>query len=185
MKVYGLYHKGNLFYVGSTQLPLPCRFSAHKFCFKNGDPKFEGITDWEDVRIQELEDCSDKDRQYLYTRERHYIETLKPAKNIKIPARTAAERYQDKKEEFKQYYQQNKDKYRQYYLQNRESKLQYQKQYEKKKRQLRFQESCSSDIHMTEPSEKVNLISESRVSNLCSNCCKSINSPLLMQPLKS
>src|SRR5690606_10057980 len=76
---------------------------------KEGNPKYDyplyktirengGLENWEMVLIENYE-CHDKHE--LHSRERHFIEELKPTLNSRIPTRTREEHYEEHKEEIK------------------------------------------------------------------------------------
>jgi hypothetical protein len=146
-------------YVGSTT-KLIKRQSNHAFSCNNENNKDHntyvyqfirsngGFKNWDVVLVEKVVDC--KDIQHLRTRERFYIESLKPELNTKIPMRTQKEYYINNKEKIKEYNEKNKEviaerkkkyneknkeiiaiKKKEYYKNNSEKYKEYQKEYQK------------------------------------------------------
>jgi len=117
-------------YVGSTT-NFRIRKCAHKNNCNNESgkkyniPVYQFIRDnggWENWDMIQIEAYQATDKRNLETRERYYIELLKPSLNKYIPTRTKAE-YQ------KQHYQQNKEALRKYRQEHKEAIKEYHKKY--------------------------------------------------------
>ncbi len=110
---------------------------------------------WGNWSMIEVEKFACNDKRELETRERYWIELLKPSLNKIIPTRTHAERYdKDKKSEYnKQYRELNKDKLSEYNKQYRENNKdrfsEYDKQYYEKNKDKQREKiycDCGSEV---------------------------------------
>ena len=124
-------------YVGSTYRGLGVRYADHVCAsrrerFKSMEVyKHMSQIGWENVSIVLVEKWPCTSLQELTTRERYWIETLKPTLNTRIPTRTDAEYRADnkqrKRDKQKLYRENNKamiaEKAKAYYEQNRETLL--------------------------------------------------------------
>jgi len=138
--------KCDKYYIGSTLKTLQDRFRVHK--------KFEGYSskplfDYDDVRIELIEEMDVNDNKELYRRERELIIQNRDNllnKNYRFndeELKVKSHEYQKKKyeakkeyysEKAKEYYRNNIDSKREYYEKNREKLLEYQKaKYQSKK----------------------------------------------------
>lgn len=132
-------------YVGSTT-NFRQRKAGHKISCCNENLKnynfyvYRFIRDnngWENWDMVAIETYPCETKHDLHTRERYYIDLLKPTLNKCIPLRTVKEYYVDNKEQLvqqmKQYYIDNKEQLaqqaKQYYNDNKEQILQQKKQY--------------------------------------------------------
>ena len=113
-------------YIGSTTI-FKDRKHKHKYSCNNPNDThynqhlYKFIREnngWDAFDMIEIERYNATDKRNLETRERHWIEVLKPTLNMTIPTRT-------KHEYDKYYYQVNKEdlilKKKEYYINNRES----------------------------------------------------------------
>jgi group I intron endonuclease len=81
-------------YVGSTHHPLVKRLSLHKShakCKKSKVYRHLNEVGMENVQIELLEEYPCTSKKELESRERYWIETLKPTLNKNIPSRTLEE----------------------------------------------------------------------------------------------
>ena len=106
-----------------------------------------GWANWSMIVIERYEAT---DRRHIHTRERYWMEELKPSLNCVVPTRTKKEydlkRYIDNKEDFLQYQseyrQRHKDAQRLYQIQYRESHKEKRKAYDKKRISQKFNCDC-------------------------------------------
>ena len=133
-KIYKLYSDiDDMFYIGSTTLPLGKRRKSHKkkaefFPDRNVYAHFNNIS-WDNVKIQLIEKYPCASIHELIQRERHHIEILKPQLNTTIPILTDEEKEKKKQEQFA--------KLTEYMKQNPEVKKKSDKKsYEKRKEQI-------------------------------------------------
>jgi len=93
-------------------------YKVYQFIRENG-----GWENWTMIMVHEYPECENKLQKE--SKEREYIELLKPSLNMKIPTRTDKEYYQDNKETLsqksKEYRDDNKEKIREYYENNKET----------------------------------------------------------------
>lgn len=152
-------------YIGSTTQPLAKRIGDHRLKYKqyqNGKYHYQTsfkILEYDDAKIELLEDCKCERREQLLAREGHYIRTMNCV-NKRIEGRTMKEWCEANKDKIyqrqKQYRQNNKDKVSQYQKQyrqkNRDEILQKKKQYQQKnrdkiaQRQRQYRESNRDEI---------------------------------------
>lgn len=111
-KVYGLYFKDELIYIGSTSTNPNVRLKNHKYILINGLKKNFKIYKYlneqnckeEDLKIKILEKIRYEDRKDLLDLEGKYIKEYKDKiKNINIAGRDQYEYYQDNREIIQQY----------------------------------------------------------------------------------
>jgi hypothetical protein len=124
-------------YIGSTTI-FKDRKHKHKYSCNNPNDthynqhlyKFIRETGgWDVWCMIEIEKYKAIDKRHLETRERHYIEQLKPTLNMKIPTRTNQEYQNEHKEELsvkkREYRNNNKEtikaKHQKYYQENKEA----------------------------------------------------------------
>ena len=139
----------NDIYIGST-INFINRKSKHKFsCNNENNNNYNykvyrfirnngGWDNWDMVLIENNLNVNNK--LELHSKERQYIEKLKPSLNCSIPTRTKKEYYEDNKEVLlekkKEYYNDNKEiineKYKEWYNDNKEVIKQRQKEYRQK-----------------------------------------------------
>ena len=126
-------------YIGSTTQTLGKRLQKHIYLSRaTGEYacKSKAIIERGKYDIVLIEDYPCDTREQLFTRERHFIETL-PCTNKNIPMRSVSEWYQAKRdaiiENAKQYYEANRDtiheKQKQYREANRDTLYEKQKQW--------------------------------------------------------
>lgn len=77
---------------------------------------------WENWSMIQIEEFACENQLQAKSRERYWIETLKPKLNCSIPTRTDKEYYNDNKETILEYQDQ-------YYQEHKTEKIEYQKQY--------------------------------------------------------
>ena len=133
-KIYKLWSPSqNLVYIGSTTQKLSQRKTKHVSDFKswqNGKMNFVtsfSVLEFEDHRIELIENYPCNSKEELLKREGYYIKEL-DCINKCVSGRTQKEYYQDNKEELakkhKEYYQNNKEelakKKKQYQIDNKE-----------------------------------------------------------------
>jgi hypothetical protein len=100
-KIYRIIcNQTGLQYIGSTTIPLASRLSQHRKVFKDaksGTSKL--VLENNDYNIILIEDFPCDRKEELLQRERFFIETM-ACVNKQIPTRSAAEWYQDNKEQY-------------------------------------------------------------------------------------
>jgi hypothetical protein len=126
-------------YIGSTT-SFRARKARHKSCCNTSNKshdllKYVTIREnggWDNWCMVEIEKYNAADKRELLTRERHWIEQLKPSMNKEIPGRTHAEQIKQYAQQyFKQSYQDNPEKHKQ------RSRKFYQDNAEKHKQRVR------------------------------------------------
>ena len=141
-KVYKLVNDvDDKIYIGSTCNPLCKRICGHRADAKKHPErsvyKHLNTIGWPNVHIILIENYPCDNIEQLHSRERYYIDLLKPALNKVIPTRTDKEYYTANKDkisdQMKQYYTANKDKIidrsKQYYTANKDKIIDHMKQY--------------------------------------------------------
>lgn len=120
------------FYVGSC-----CNFarrkSSHKSACNNpNSPRYNYFVyqkirengGWDNFQMLELLSFSCESKRELELKEREYIELLRPTLNLKIPARTKKEYYEQNKDKIRDYLEENKEKiserWKEYYQHNKD-----------------------------------------------------------------
>lgn len=150
-------------YIGSTCAKrLSDRLSKHKTEAKR-TPNIRvyehlGGVGWSNVFIELIEVYPCESKLQLETRERYFIEMLKPSLNTQVPTRTHKEYYEDNKQTIlekqrlyniqnkgaiatrrKQYYNDNKEKFAERNRENREQKSEYNKRYYEERKETERQ----------------------------------------------
>ena len=113
-KIYKLVNSiDDQIYIGSSCTRLSDRKSQHKVTSRRHPNrsvyKHLNLVGWENVEIILIENVNCNNKEQLHSRERHYIELLKPSLNKQIPLRSQKEWFQDNPNYLKQYYQANKE----------------------------------------------------------------------------
>jgi len=147
-------------YIGST-INKKNRKNQHKSVCNNPNRKdyncykyqfireHGGFENWDLIMI---EDYSCNSKNELISRERYYIETLKPELNKCIPTRTIKEWREENKDYDKKYYEENIDKIKKYREKNKEERNKKSKEWREKnkeelnKKQKEYREKNKEEI---------------------------------------
>jgi len=153
-------------YIGST-VNFKLRKCAHKSRYNNENDinnnlkvyqfirENGGWENWTMIMINEFHECQNKLQKE--SKEREYIELLKPSLNSCIPTRTVKEWREMNKDSLKdkkrEYYENNKDKIKEYYENNKEKIREYRevnKETISQKLKVKFNCECGSNIRISD-----------------------------------
>ena len=160
-KIYKLVsNQTNDIYIGSTKSSLATRFACHKYSYKKGERiTASHLLQYDDVRIELLEDYPTTSQYFLHLRERYWIQELKCV-NFILPTRTKQEYEEDRAVNKEQLNNNEEDNSTKPLLQRR-TKQEYGKEYREinKERLKKYREDNSAvakqykDAHKTETKE--------------------------------
>lgn len=151
-KIYKLLHNDKVIYCGSTIQKLNERLLGHRNDSKRRPDikvyKYVSNVGWDNVKIELIEEYNCNSKKELETRERYYIDELKPDLNVIRPGRTKKEYYNDNKDKIKilnrEYKNNNKDKIAE------RNKIYRQKNMDKKKEKYTCE--CGSELTLCKKS---------------------------------
>lgn len=150
-KIYKLLHDNKVIYVGSTITKLTERLRCHKEKSKIKPDiklyKYVSNVGWNNINIELIENCNCESKKQLETRERYFIDEMKPDLNVVKPGRTKKEWKEDNKEKMKEYHkdynQINREK-----LTERKKELYHETHKEKLKEKYKCQ--CGSELRKSD-----------------------------------